>query len=111
MAKLVKTQVTKHQRGFFGRVWQIVFWVFQLGMIALVAANFSAVGNVTADCAKQAADAANAGACQAGAVIGGGILAVGGWFVWFLGTMVLGVLMFATRGKLVTYEVEKEAAQ
>ena len=107
MAKLVKTQVTKHQRGFFGRVWQIVFWLFQAAMLALVAANFSAVGDVTADCAKQVADATNTSACQAGAAIGGGIIAVGGWFMWFLGTIVLGILMFATRGKLVTYDVVK----
>jgi hypothetical protein len=107
MAKLVKTQVTKHQRGFFGRIWQIVFWVFQLSMVALVVANFSAVGEVTSNCANQVANASNAGACQAGAVIGGGIMAIGGWFIWFLGTMVLGILMFATRGKLVTYDVVK----
>ena len=107
MAKLVKSQVTKHQRGFFGRVWQIMFWLFQLAMIGLVIANFNAVGHVGSDCVKQAADGANSTACQAGAAIGGGIIAIGGWFIWFLGTFVLGILMFATRGKLVTYDVTK----
>ena len=107
MAKLVKSQVTKHQRGFFGRVWQIMFWLFQLAMIGLVIANFNAVGHVGSDCVKQATDAANSTACQAGAAIGGGIIAIGGWFIWFLGTFVLGILMFATRGKLVTYDVAK----
>lgn len=106
MAKLVKSQVTKHQRGFFGRVWQIVFWLFQLAMVALVVANFGAVGEVSSDCAAQAADSTNTAACQAGAAIGGGILAIGGWFLWFLGTLILGILMFATRGKLVTYDVQ-----
>jgi len=43
---------------------------------------------------------------QAGTVIGGGILAVGGLFLWFPRTVMLGLLMFATRGKLVTYQVE-----
>ena len=106
MAKLVKTQVTKHQRGFFGRVWQIVFWLFQLAMVALVVANFGAVGDqIKTDCAKEATDSLKS-ACEAGTVIGGGILAVGGWFLWFLGTLILGLLMFATRGKLVTYQVE-----
>ena len=107
MAKLVKSQVTKHQRGFFGRVWQIVFWLFQLAMVALVVANFTAVGEVGSDCVSQTSDTTNAAACQAGVAIGGGILAVGGWFIWFLGTVILAILMFATRGKLVTYDVEK----
>ena len=107
MAQLVKAQVTKHQRGFFGRVWQIVFWLFQAAMVALVVANLNAVGDVSSDCVNKVADATNASACQAGAAIGGSIVAVGGWFVWFLGTVVLGILMFATRGKLVTYDVVK----
>ena len=107
MATLVKTQVTKHQRGFFGRVWQIVFWLFQAAMVALVVANVNAVGEVGGNCANQVADESNTAACQAGAAIGGGIIAVGGWFVWFLGTFILGLLMFATRGKLVTYDVVK----
>ena len=107
MAKLVKSQVTKHQRGFFGRVWQIVFWCFQLAMIGLVVLNFTAVGEVSAECAAQTQATSEASACQAGAAIGGGLLAVGGWFIWFLGTIILAILMFATRGKLVTYDVER----
>ena len=100
MAKLTKTTVTKHRRGFFGRVWQIMFWLFQAAMVLLVVANFNAVDQVATDCAGDAA-------CEAGAVLGGGMMAVGGWFIWFLGTVILGLLMFATRGTLVTYEVEK----
>ncbi len=106
MAKLVKTQVTKHQRGFFGRIWQIIFWLFQAAMIGLVVLNFGAVGDqIATDCAQEATESLKS-ACKAGTVIGGGIVAVGGWFVWFLGTVVLGILMFATRGKLVTYDVK-----
>ena len=99
MDTLEKRTVTKHQRGFFGRVWQIAFWLFQATMVLLVVANFQAVDQVTTDCVEAA--------CDAGAVIGGGILAIGGWFIWFLGTLILGLLMFATRGKLVTYDVVK----
>ncbi len=98
MGKLKKATVTKHKRGFFGRVWQIVFWLFQIAMIALVVINFQSVDEVATDCGSKA--------CGAGAVIGGSIVAVGGWFLWFLGTIILGLLMFATRGKLVTYDVE-----
>ena len=98
MAKLTKRKVTKHQRGFFGRIWQIVFWLFQILMVWLVVVNVQAVDTVTAECVEAA--------CDAGAVIGGGIVAIGGWFIWLLGTIILGLLMFATRGKLVTYDVE-----
>jgi hypothetical protein len=97
MGRLEKRTVTKHQRGFFGRVWQIFFWLFQLSMIGLIVANFQAVEHVSAECLEAA--------CEAGAVLGGGLIAVGGSFVWFLGTVILGILMFATRGKLVTYQV------
>ncbi len=100
MAKLIKKTVTKHQRGFFGRIWQIVFWLFQALMIFFVVINFQSVGEVSNDCADAA--------CEAGAVIGGGLVAVSGWFIWFLGTVIIGLLMFATRGKLVTYEVDSQ---
>ncbi len=68
-------------------------------MIALVVTNFYAVGEVAGTgCEGDAA-------CQAGAVIGGGMFAAVGWFAWILGTVVLGILMLSTRGKLVTTEV------
>lgn len=97
MARLTKTTVTKHRRGFFGRIWQIVFWMFQLAMVASVYANFMAADIATTDCPESL--------CDAGVVIASGIFAIGGWFVWFLGTIILGLLMFATRGTLVTYDV------
>ncbi len=88
--------VTKHKRGIFGRVWQIAFWLFQAAMVALIWANVTAVGQVGGDCLDDAA-------CLAGTAIGGGMIAAAGWFIWVLGTVILGILMMATRGKLVTY--------
>ncbi len=102
MAKLTKKQVVKHQRGFFGRVWQIIFWGFQALMIYSVFINVSAVGEVGSECSGEEFSAA----CQAGVAIGGGIIATLGWFVWFLGTVILGIFMFATRGKQVVYDVD-----
>lgn len=93
------TTITTHKRGFFGRLWQIVFWLFQAAMIALIWANYNAVKTTGADCAGEAA-------CQAGAAIGGGMIAATGWFVWILGTVIFGILMMATRGKLVTKQVQ-----
>lgn len=93
------TTITKHQRGFFGRIWQVLFWLFQAAMVTLVVINLSAANTViSADCAGESA-------CQAGAAIGSGLIAATGWFVWILGTIILGILMMATRGKLVTKQV------
>ena len=64
-------------------------------MIFLIFTNFSAVSDVSTACVGDAA-------CQAGAVLGGGLVAATGWFVWILGTIIFGILMMATRGKLVT---------
>uniref|UniRef100_UPI00404847E9 hypothetical protein n=1 Tax=Yoonia sp. TaxID=2212373 RepID=UPI00404847E9 len=90
------TTITTHKRGFFGRLWQIVFWLFQAMMIAMIFFNFSAVS----DTASVACDGDTA--CQAGAVIGGGMIAAVGWFVWIIGTIIFGILMLSTRGKLVS---------
>lgn len=92
------TTITTHKRGFFGRIWQILFWLFQAVMVAMVFATFSAGGDGIANCAGDAA-------CEAGTVLGGGLIAATGWFVWILGTVILGILMLATRGKLVTKQI------
>lgn len=90
--------ITTHKRGFFGRIWQILFWLFQAAMIALIWANYTAVQESNGSCEGEAA-------CQAGVAIGGSMIAAGGWFVWMIGTVILGILMLATRGKLVTTEI------
>ena len=101
MAKLTKTTVTKHERGFFGRVWQIVFWAFQALMIWMMFLNVGGGAELASECTGE-----YAASCEAGTAIGTGIIAIAGWFIWFLGTLVLAVFMFATRGKAVTYDVE-----
>lgn len=90
--------VTTHKRGFFGRFWQILFWTFQAAMIGLTVLNINVGSDVSVACMDDPA-------CQAGAVIGTGAAAFMGWMVWLLGTIVLGILMLATRGKLVTREI------
>jgi hypothetical protein len=69
-------------------------------MALLIWANITAVSEVGADCDGEAA-------CQTGAAIGGGLIAAGGWFIWIIGTIILGILMLATRGKSVTTHVTK----
>jgi uncharacterized membrane protein YhaH (DUF805 family) len=93
----MKTTVTKHKRGFFGRVWQVSFWLFQAFMVWLIFINVGNGAELAGECAGDAA-------CEAGTAIGAGIIAIAGWFIWFIGTIVLAIFMFATRGTLVTYE-------
>jgi len=64
-------------------------------MFLLIYVNFSSGNEVVTECAGEAA-------CQAGVVIASGLIAATGWFVWILGTIIFGILMLATRGKLVT---------
>lgn len=92
------TTITTHKRGFFGRIWQILFWLFQAAMIALVFANITSGADLATACEGETA-------CEVGTAIGGGLIAATGWFVWVLGTVILGILMLATRGKLVTKTV------
>jgi hypothetical protein len=92
------TTITTHKRGFFGRIWQILFWLFQAIMVALIWANYSAVKEVGGDCANTA--------CGAGVALGAGMVAATGWLVWILGTVILGILLLATRGKLVTKQIQ-----
>jgi len=93
--------VTKTKRGFFGWIFLALFWAFQALMIFAIFANFGAAGDVGASCDGGAA-------CEAGVAIGAGMGAVVGWFVWMLGTIVLGLATLMTRGKMVSITVEKK---
>lgn len=103
-----KTYVSKRRRGFFGWLFLLIFLAFQALMILMVVANGSAVSAV-----NQEAEVACEGdqICEdlvlVGAGIGAGMVAGIGWFVWMLGTVILGLLVLFTRGKTVTYEVAR----
>ncbi len=92
------TTVTTYKRGFFGRIWQILFWLFQALMILMVFVNLSSGAQIGEGCAGDTA-------CEAGVALCTGAVAAVGWGVWILGTIILGVLMMATRGKMVTKEI------
>ena len=91
---MTTTSTIKNRRGFFGTVFLIIFWLFQAFMIWTVFINVGAGSEVMADCASEE----YSGACQAGAMIGSGIVAVTGWLVWILGTIILGLFALLTRG-------------
>lgn len=68
-------------------------------MVGLVVVNLGAVGEAGLSCKGNEA-------CEVGAAIGGGAFAAVGGGVWIIGTLVLGILMLATKGKLVTRQVD-----
>lgn len=101
--------ITKRKRGFFGWVFLTIFWLFQAFMVFLVFANFQAMDSASAqtmaDCAATATDVELCqSASNAGVALGGTAVAAAGWFVWILGTIILGLLVLFSRGKSVTYE-------
>jgi len=91
---MTTTSTIKNRRGFFGTVFLIIFWLFQGLMIWMIFINVGAGAEVMADCTSEE----YSDACQAGAMIGSGIVAVTGWFVWILGTIILGLFALLTRG-------------
>jgi len=110
--KTTKT-VERRKRGIFGWFWFLAFWGFQAFMILFTIINLGAWGEVTGTAATACVGEEYSSACEAGTVIGAtlgaGMVATFGWFAWFLGTIVLGLMMLFTRGAKVTTYVEKTA--
>jgi len=91
---MTQTTITRTKRGFFGWVFLTLFMAFQAFMIWMIFINVGAVSEVSADCGITD----TSGACAAGAAIGGGLIAVFGWFIWIIGTIILGLFAMLTRG-------------
>lgn len=89
----IPTVTMSRKRGVFGWFWLACFVLFQVFMIWTVTVNM----NITAD--QLALDKGEAYA--AGTLIGSTMIATAGWFAWFLGTVILGLLVLATPGKIV----------
>lgn len=92
------TYTTRIKRGFFGWAFLALFWAFQALMVATAMVNMEVASIMFEDTGDEAQNAANA-------IVGGaatGLAAIVGWFVWALGTLVLGVLVLASRGKRIT---------
>ena len=72
-------------------------------MIRLVVVNFAFVGEV-ANIRGEHIDDDPVALATGVTVVASGFTAIVGWFP---GTFIVGILMFATRGKLVTHDVDK----
>ncbi len=86
--------VTVRKRGFFGHVFRVIHWIFQITMVFSMGSYLVFVFD---EMSKNKAAAETAGTAI------GGFLGI--WLiiaVWLVGTIIFGGLSFATRGKLIT---------
>ena len=85
---------TKRKRGFFGHIFRILFFLWNAAMLAWFISYLGFFGTSLSEKDEAAA--------QVGTVIGGfigtGLLLM----VWTVGAFVTGMLMLATRGRLIT---------
>jgi hypothetical protein len=91
----VSTTVTteKRKRGFFGWVFLLVFWLWQIIMIVTLVSGLSGSSGVY--------DSATSDAGRAGAAIGTGLGVTAILVFWCLGTIILGFLVMFSRGKKI----------
>lgn len=96
-----KRTITTEQRkrGFFGWLMAALFWIWQALMVAWF---ISAIAATSEGYSAASSEAARTGAAV-GTMIGLSMIAV----LWACGSLILGMLMFFTRGKktLITQEV------
>lgn len=94
MSKTVTTHVRK--RGVLGKVFKWCFVLFNILMAFWFFAGFFSVGG-------QVASETNA-ARQVGGAIGATIGLAMVFGIWIVGDLILGVLVLATRGKMISFQ-------
>lgn len=90
------TRIEKRQRGFFGWIFLVLFWAFQLLMVLWFVGGMSAAGESAAGLTSEAERAGAA----VGTVLGAGLILS----IWAFGTIILGAFTLLTRGKKVIVE-------
>lgn len=96
MAKTI--QVEKRKRGFFGWIFLLLFWAFNIAMVAAIIAGMNGSAE---HAATLTTDAEKAGA-GIGMALGLSMLLS----IWVMGDILLGIFVLLTRGKkIITTEV------
>jgi hypothetical protein len=91
------TRVIHLHRGAFGWFFEIVFYVFNVVMVAWLFFTWAKIGHI-----EEIARPAIKGLEELGAAVG--ILT--GLFVWMAGDVILGLLTLVARGRKATFEEE-----
>ena len=94
------TTIIKSKRGIFGKLVVLLNWAFHALMVYMIFINADATTSQMNECEGNSA-------CEAGTAIGSGIVATIGWLIWMLGTLIGGILLWATRGKMVAVTKNK----
>ena len=84
-------QLRKPKRGFFGKVFLWLFYLFNILMLIWLISGMNAASDVATRAASEAE--------RAGASIGAGIGAAFVLFVWAIGDIITGLLALMTRPK------------
>ena len=92
MPKVIRREVRR--RGFFGKLFLLLFVLFNAAMLAWLVAYWSSLGDLA-----PTSDAERAGAAI-GITIGTGIL----FFFWVAGDIILGLFALLTRGRVTVIE-------
>lgn len=93
---MAKKLIERYRRGFFGWIFLLIFWGWNLLMVWALLKGASAT-----DCSQYASQAEQSG-CNAGAGIGIMMVMV----MWAVGSVVFGLLAYFTRGRKEIIEIE-----
>lgn len=91
-------QVEKRKRGIGGWITAILFWGFNALMALALFAGLDGAG----DSIREGASEAERAGAAIGTTIGAGFILT----IWALGAVILGMMMFFTRGKKVIITTE-----
>jgi hypothetical protein len=92
-------QVERRKRGIFGWCVAIVFWGFNALMAWMMITAFRVHGEVAATTVSTAE--------TAGATIGTGLAVTVILWIWLFGAIILGLMMYFTRGRRIIETIEK----
>lgn len=96
MSKIMRTEIRK--RGFFGKLFKLLFILFNVLMLIWLVSYWVQVGNIVNQ-PENSSSAAQTGAAF-GATIGTSLII----FVWAAGDVILGLLTMLSRGKKIIVE-------
>lgn len=98
MATTTRTETRK--RGIIGKIFLLLFWIFNGLMVWWLVAGLGASG----DAIQNAASEAEKSGAAIGTAIGAGIIII----VWAAGAVILGLLVLLTPGKTIITETRKD---
>lgn len=98
MATVIRTE--KRKRGIIGRLFLILFWLFNILMLIWLIGGLASTSNTIAGATSEAQKAGAA----LGTAIGMGLILA----IWAAGALILGLIVAMTPGKTIITETTKD---